>query len=96
MRRSGALSILLSLSSLLGVVFGQCPNDNTAFYFWDLTDEGQTESTTCIFGGEYASLNVIEGAAYEVSTCGTSFDTQLTLYDAFSGALLVMGTRREG
>ena len=90
MKKNFILSIGLFVLAF-GFIFNtnaQCPNDNIPFYFWDLTDEGETESTTCIFGGEYASLNVIEGATYEVSTCGTSFDTQVTVYDAFSGAVV--------
>jgi hypothetical protein len=90
MKRNFILSIGLFVLTF-GFIFNsnaQCPNDNIPFYFWDLTDEGQVEETTCIFGGEYASLNVIEGASYEISTCGTSFDTQITVYDAFSGAVV--------
>ena len=90
MKRNFILSIGLFVLAF-GFIFNsnaQCPNDNIPFYFWDLSDEGETASTTCIFGGEYASLNVIEGASYEIATCGTSFDTQVTLYDAFSGAVV--------
>ncbi|MCH2083591.1 MAG: hypothetical protein MK226_14455, partial [Saprospiraceae bacterium] len=78
----------LTLIAAFNSVQAQCPNDNIPFYFWDLSEEGEEASTTCIFGGEYASLNVIEGASYEVSTCGTSFDTQVTIYDANSGAVV--------
>ena len=90
MKRNFILSIGLFVLAF-GFMFNsnaQCPNDNIPFYFWDLSDEGETASTTCIFGGEYASLNVIEGASYEISTCGSSFDTQVTLYDAFTGAVV--------
>ena len=66
----------------------QCPNDNDAWLTWVFTAEGETASTFCIFSGEHNVLQVIEGSTYEVSTCGTSWDTQLTIYDATTGALV--------
>jgi hypothetical protein len=66
----------------------QCPNDNDAWLTWVFTAEGETASTFCIFSGEHNILEVIEGSTYEVSTCGTSWDTQLTIYDATTGALV--------
>jgi hypothetical protein len=47
----------------------QCPNDNFPYLNWNLSQEGQSVFTDCLFGGEYNSLNVIEGASYEISTC---------------------------
>ena len=53
MKKNFILSIGLFVLTF-GFIFNsnaQCPNDNIPFYFWDLTDEGQVEETTCIFGG---------------------------------------------
>lgn len=58
----------------------QCPNDN--IYYLDLTPVGAgfTASTSCVFGGEYCTATVCQGANYTFSTCATlSFDTQITL-----------------
>lgn len=71
--------LLLTLSPQIAI--SQCVNDNL---FWiDITPPGVglSTSTTCIFGGEYCSATVCEGASYTFSTCATnSFDTQITLY----------------
>ncbi len=67
-------------------LLGQCSDDNTSFLSWNLTTAGQSVSTTCIYGGEYNSLNVVTGYNYTFSTCGdTDFDTQMTLYNASTG-----------
>ena len=66
----------------------QCPNDNFPYLNWNLSQEGQSVSTGCLFGGEYNSLNVIEGASYEISTCESGFDTQVTIYNASTGAVV--------
>ena len=66
----------------------QCPNDNFPYLNWNLSQEGQSVSTGCLFGGEYNSLNVIEGASYEISTCESSWDTQVTIYNASTGAVV--------
>jgi len=43
---------------------------------------GQSQSITpCIWGGERATIyNTVAGAVYRISTCGASYDTQLSIY----------------
>ncbi len=41
-----------------------------------------------MFSGEHNILEVLEAATYEVNTCGTSWDTQLTIYDVATGAVV--------
>lgn len=43
---------------------------------------GQTGTiTTCQWGGERATINnTVAGAVYRISSCGASYDTQLTIY----------------
>jgi hypothetical protein len=57
-----------------------CLNNNTLYT--DLTPAfaGDTQTATCIFGGEYVTADVCAGATYTFATCGTSWDSQLTLY----------------
>lgn len=47
-------------------------------------------STTipCVQGGQYALVNVVAGNTYTFSTCGASFDTQITLYNNTGGAAI--------
>ncbi len=83
--------ILLSTIALLGTLSlkAQCPNDNTAFSSINIAACPGTGSVTCLWGGEYTTLNVIAGNRYVISTCGDpDFDTQLTLYNHVTGALL--------
>ena len=68
-----------------------CPNDNTQFGSNALICNGApTELTTGIFGGEYRLItSVISGVEYQFETCGDSdFDTEITVYDDVTGALL--------
>jgi hypothetical protein len=66
----------------------QCPDDNV--YVGDLTPPCPgVVSTTCIFGGEYVTVFVIEGQQYTFSTCGLDeFDTELTILDDFGTSVL--------
>lgn len=70
--------------------FAQCPNDGV---FWsDLTPIGlgaaNSAYTGCAYGGEYYTVSVTAGNTYNFNTCGTAYDTQLTLRNNATGALL--------
>jgi len=43
---------------------------------------GATVSDGCIYGGEYIRVNVVSGQTYTFSTCGSFWDTSITLYNA--------------
>jgi len=60
----------------------QCSNNNT--YWADLTTsfDGDIAETTCAYGGEYYTATVCNGVTYVISTCGTLWDTQITLYSS--------------
>lgn len=81
----GLLALLLAFPFL---VFAQCPNNNS--YWLDLTPTGagNTQTTACIWGGEYVSVGVCAGASYTFSTCASTFDTQITVYNSAGGAAL--------
>ncbi len=70
---------------------GGCTNNNT--YYGDLTPAGvgsfYTESLSNVWGGDYYTMDVCEGAEYTISMCGTSWDTQITLYDELTGDFLL-------
>ncbi|MCP4442606.1 MAG: T9SS type A sorting domain-containing protein [Aureispira sp.] len=79
--------ILLTLIGFSQFALAQCANNNTNSGS-NLTPSGvgSTATTTCIFGGEYATVNVVVGANYTFSTCGnTAFDTQISLYNDATG-----------
>jgi len=83
-------SFLILIYSIftLPQVNAQCDFDNV--YFTDLTPSCPgTFSSTCVFGGEYVSVNVIENNSYTFSTCGfVAFDTQITVYDETTTTVL--------
>lgn len=65
----------------------QCANNNTFWVALNPTGPGNTQSTACIWGGEYVTVNVCSGASYTFSTCaGTTWDTQITVYWSTGGA----------
>ena len=57
----------------------QCPNNNSPFGTINSLAPGQTSTVYCMYGGEYATVSVVSGAQYTFSTCGGSWDSQLTL-----------------
>lgn len=66
----------------------QCANDNI---FWvDLTPVtvGVPVSTNAIWGGEYVTVSVCQGASYTFQTCGSTWDTAITLYNNTGGAAI--------
>jgi gliding motility-associated-like protein len=67
----------------------QCPYDNT-FSGFDLTpatDPGDTMNW-CVNVGTYTTTNVTAGNYYIFTTCGSWFDTELTLYTQGGGTVL--------
>lgn len=75
------------------VAFAQCPNDNSLVFAspQNMTPGGvgSTVTNTQIWGGEYATVNTVNGGTYTVQTCGaTNFDTQITVIRESTGAVL--------
>ncbi len=65
----------------------QCSNDNSLYYGGiDLTTVGENYTEYCLFGGEYLQMEVTQGNTYTISTCGSGFDTQITLYNSNGGS----------
>ena len=72
--------------------YAQCPNNNTQYLTSNApTVVGSTVTlSTCMYGGEYRLVNNLQaGYVYSFETCGdTDFDTQMTIYDNSTGALV--------
>jgi SprB repeat len=89
---------LYTLIALIGLIvfsstsIAQCPNDNVQFgtSAAPTTVGVSTTLTTCLFGGEYRLVTgLVAGSSYTFATCGsTAFDSQLTIFDATTGAVL--------
>ncbi len=81
---------------MLGFAFNsqaQCANNNTQYGTTNASGwtEGQLNTlSTCMYGGEYRLVTgLTAGFTYSFETCGdTDFDTQITLYDNVTGAVL--------
>ena len=76
----------------VGLVNAQCPNNNIQFGTSSaptVVNQQQTLSF-CLYGGEYRLVTgLVAGSLYNVQTCGDSdFDTQITVYDAVTGAFV--------
>ncbi|MCB9233918.1 MAG: T9SS type A sorting domain-containing protein [Bacteroidia bacterium] len=78
-------AVWLAALLVAGTVQAQCPNDN--FLLGNLTPSGvgATASTSCIWAGDYVTVNVCAGATYTFSTCGSGWDTEITLLDDVTG-----------
>ncbi len=76
--------LLLAVFMALAIASSaQCPNDG--LFYDDFTPTGPgsagAASFTCTWGGDIYTISVIAGETYSFNTCGTSWDTQLTLRD---------------
>jgi len=84
------LMIIAALLFGFQVNFAQCPNNNTQYGSSSAptTVGAPTVLSYCMYGGEYRYVyNLIAGSQYAFETCGDSdFDTQITIYDAVTGA----------
>jgi len=84
--------ILVLLTIAIGFsTKAQCPADNT--FLLDATPPPNTGTSTftvnCINGGDYVTVDVVAGNTYTFSTCGnTAFDTQITVLNSISGAVI--------
>lgn len=70
------------------VAAAQCPNNNTLTGAAITPSCPGTTNVPCVQGGQYALINVVTGNTYTFSTCGASFDTQITLYNNAGGGSL--------
>lgn len=64
-------------------MLGQCAFDIFAPNFGNVTPGGvgQTVSIPNVWGGDQYTLDAVAGCNYTVSMCGTSWDTQLTIFN---------------
>ena len=70
----------MSIICLSSHAFSQCPNNNNPYGIISNLNPGQTSTVYCMYGGEYATISVAANSTYIFSTCGGSWDSQLTLY----------------
>ena len=66
----------------------QCANDNTLTGSTVTPPCPGTTSVSCVQGGQYVLVNVVTGNQYTFSTCGATYDTQITLFNNAGGASL--------
>ncbi len=79
---------LIALWGMFVAAHAQCANDNVFWTALNPTGPGNTQTTSSIWGGEYVTVNVCAGATYTFQTCGSSFDTQITVYNSTGGTSL--------
>ncbi|MBK8500616.1 MAG: hypothetical protein IPL52_17785 [Flavobacteriales bacterium] len=65
--------------------FGQCTNNNTLTGAAVTPNCPGSTNIPCVQGGQYALINVVNGNTYTFSTCGATWDTQITLYNNAGG-----------
>ena len=67
---------------------GQCTNNNVLTGAATTPACSGTTTIPCVQGGQYALINVVAGNTYTFSTCGASFDTQITLFNNSGGGTI--------
>jgi hypothetical protein len=92
MKKITKILLTALLAGVTSIAYSQCPNNNYQYGSTnaDIACGVPITTTTCLFGGEYRYFyNMQAGSSYTFSTCGDySFDTQITVYDAVTGAYL--------
>ncbi len=83
-----SLTLLLLTTWCCGQLRGQCTNNNTLAGAAVTPNCPGTTNIPCVQGGQYALVNVVAGNTYTFSTCGASFDTQITLFNNTGGGSL--------
>jgi len=85
-------ALLTVLMAALYQTQAQCPNNNVQYGTSTAPSaiNVQTTLSSCLYGGEYRYVSgLVSGSQYNVQTCGDSdFDTQITVYDAVTGAFV--------
>lgn len=73
---------LLLACAVAGGAAGQCANNNLPIAGGTITPACPGVTTVpCVQGGQYAEINITAGNQYTFSTCGASFDTQITIFN---------------
>ena len=68
--------------------FAQCADNNTLYNVAATPPCPGSITVGCVWGGEYVIVNVVAGNTYTFSTCGATWDTQITLYNNAGGGSL--------
>lgn len=86
---SSALTFaLMLLCAAAQTVHAQCGNDNTLVGTSYTPPCPGSTTVPCVQGGQYVLVNVVSGNQYTFSTCGATWDTQITLFNNAGGAAL--------
>ncbi|MFZ1688539.1 MAG: T9SS type A sorting domain-containing protein [Flavobacteriales bacterium] len=80
--------LLIVAGSLSSALFGQCANNNTLTGATITPPCPGSTTVPCVQGGQYALVNVVAGNTYTFSTCGASFDTEITLRQQPGGTVM--------
>ena len=80
--------LFLFAAGATALSYGQCTNNNTLTGAAVTPTCPGTTNIPCVQGGQYALINVVSGNTYTFSTCGASFDTQITLFNNTGGGSL--------
>lgn len=81
------LLTLFIMPAFFASVYGQCAFNNSLNSTVTPPCPGST-TVACVNGGQYVAVNVTSGNTYTFSTCGASFDTQITLYNSAGTTVL--------
>jgi hypothetical protein len=64
-----------------------CPNDNNFWLDLTPTGNGNTQTSTCSYAGDYDTFTATSGYTYSFSVCPGSYNVGVTMYTS-TGTLL--------
>jgi hypothetical protein len=79
------LYTFLSVLVFAAVAHAQCTNNNVLTGAAVTPNCPGNTNIPCVQGGQYALINVVAGNTYTFSTCGATWDTQITLFNNAGG-----------
>ncbi len=82
------LALVFATFFSVASVNAQCPNNNANYGTISSIAPGATATVYCMYGGERATVAVVSGSTYTFSTCGGTWDSQLSIYNASTGVFV--------
>ena len=79
------LYTFLSVLVFAAAAHAQCTNNNVLTGAAVTPNCPGNTNIPCVQGGQYALINVVAGNTYTFSTCGATWDTQITLFNNAGG-----------
>ncbi|MDZ4822966.1 MAG: T9SS type A sorting domain-containing protein [Flavobacteriales bacterium] len=88
MKKSLLIFVMGLIYTLTQTASAQSPdnNYNAGGGVYSIATQGNSVITACVQAGQFIRFNVVCGESYSFSTCGASWDTEMTLWSIVNGS----------